>query len=97
VVAAAQDLLGSAGLYITAFVSGLTDIDAITLSTSRLVHTGVIDPSTGWRVILVAAMSNMVFKFGLAANLGSRAFAKRLGLLFAVAVVVGTGLVFFWP
>lgn len=96
VVAAAEDLLGNPGLYITAFVSGLTDIDAITLSTARLVSTDVVDPSAGWRVIVVAAMSNMLFKFGLAASLGSREMAKRLGVLFAVAIAAGTGLVLLW-
>jgi uncharacterized membrane protein (DUF4010 family) len=95
-IAAAQDLLGSVGLYATAFVSGLTDIDAITLSTSRLVHTDVIDPDTGWRVIVVAAMSNMVFKLGMALSLGSREMSRRLGTLFAVAIAAGLGLVFFW-
>jgi len=96
-VAAAQDLLGNVGLFATAFLSGLTDIDAITLSTSRLVDTGVVEQGTGWRLILVAAMSNMVFKFGLAVSLGSPALAKRLGTLFAVAVAVGMGLVIFSP
>jgi uncharacterized membrane protein (DUF4010 family) len=95
-IAAAQDILGSTGLYLTAFVSGLTDVDAITLSTSRLVETGVIAPSTGWRVILVAVMSNMVFKFGIAASLGSREMSKRLGVLFAIAIAVGLGLVTLW-
>ncbi|MDH3423192.1 MAG: DUF4010 domain-containing protein, partial [Gemmatimonadota bacterium] len=95
-IAAAEDLLGNAGLFATAAVSGLTDIDAITLSTSRLVDTEVIDQATGWRVILVAAMSNMVFKFGVAASLGSREMAKRLGILFAIAIAVGVGLVTFW-
>jgi uncharacterized membrane protein (DUF4010 family) len=95
-IAAAEDLLGSAGLFATAAVSGLTDIDAITLSTARLVDTEVIDQTTGWKVILVAAMSNMVFKFGIAASLGSREMAKRLGTLFAIAIAVGVGLIAFW-
>jgi hypothetical protein len=38
----------------------------------------------------------MVFKFGMAASLGSRAMSRRLGALFAVAIAVGLGLVFFW-
>lgn len=97
VVAAAQEFLGDAGLYATAFVSGLTDIDAITLSTSRLVATDVVDPDTGWRVIVVAAMSNMVFKLGMAISLGSREMSRRLAVLFAVAVTVGVGLVVLWP
>jgi uncharacterized membrane protein (DUF4010 family) len=95
-IAAAEDLLGNPGLYATAAVSGLTDIDAITLSTARLVATDVIVPSTAWRVILVAAMSNMVFKFGLVVSLGNREMARRLGILFAVAIAVGVGLIAFW-
>jgi uncharacterized membrane protein (DUF4010 family) len=95
-VAAAEDLLGSTGLFLTAAVAGLTDIDAITLSTSRLVQTDVIGPSTGWRLILVAAMSNIAFKYSLVASLGSREMAKRLGVLFAIAIVVGGGLIAFW-
>jgi len=96
-VAAAQDLLGSTGLFVAAAVAGLTDIDAITLSTSQLVLTGVVEPQTGWRLILVAAMSNMVFKLGLVASLGSPAMLARLATFFTAAFAVGTSLIFFWP
>lgn len=95
-VAAADDLLGQAGLFAAAFVSGLTDIDAITLSTSQLVADGRVDPSTGWRLILLASMSNMVFKFGMVVTLGSRALARRLGGLVALSLAVGVGLILFW-
>ena len=96
-IAAAQDVLGNAGLFAAAALSGLTDIDAITLSTSQLVATDVIDQPTGWRIILVAAMSNMVFKFGLAASLGTPAMARRLAALFTLAVAVGGALIVVWP
>ena len=96
VVAAAQDLLGSVGLFAAAALSGLTDIDAITLSTSRLVATDVVDAATGWRLILVAAMSNMVFKLGLAASLGTRQMAGRLAALFGLAIAVGAALLVLW-
>ena len=96
VLAAAQDLLGDTGLYAAAFLSGLPDVDAITLSTARLVATEGLDPSTGWRVILVGALSNLVFKLAMAASLGSREFARRLGMLVVVALAVGGGLLFFW-
>jgi len=95
-IAAAEDLLGNPGLYATAVVSGLTDIDAITLSTSRLVQTEVIEAATGWRLVLVAAMSNLAFKLGIVATLGSRAMARRLGVLVLLVVAVGVGLVVFW-
>lgn len=96
-VAAAQDLLGDVGLFAAAGLSGLTDIDAITLSTSRLVATGIVDQATGWRVIMVAAMANMAFKLGLAASLGTPAMAKRLAVLFSLAIAVGAGLIVVWP
>jgi hypothetical protein len=56
----AKEHFGSAGFYTVAIVSELTEMDAITLSSARLVESGRIDPSTGWRAILIAAMSNFV-------------------------------------
>lgn len=96
-VAAAQDLLGDAGLYAVAAVSGLTDVDALTLSTSRLVATDRLSPDTGWRLVIVAVLSNLVFKLVLAASLGSRSFARRLGVLGGIAIAVGVGILFVWP
>ena len=96
-VAAAQDVLGNVGLFGAAAISGLTDIDAITLSTSQLVTSAVVEEDTGWRLILVAAMSNMLFKLGLAASLGTPQMARRLALLFSLAVALGAGLIVLWP
>jgi uncharacterized membrane protein (DUF4010 family) len=97
VVAAAEDLLGSAGLFAAAALSGLTDIDAITLSTSRLVATDMVDEATGWRLIMVAAMSNLLFKLALAASLGAPRMSRRLAGLFTLALAVGVGLIALWP
>jgi uncharacterized membrane protein (DUF4010 family) len=54
-VAFARERFGTAGLFTVAALSGLTDMDAITLSTARLVSGGGLDPGTGWRAILLAA------------------------------------------
>jgi uncharacterized membrane protein (DUF4010 family) len=97
IVAAAEDLLGDAGLFAAAAVSGLTDVDALTLSTSRLVATERLAPETGWRLVLVAILSNLVFKLILASTLGSREFARRLGALGGVAIAAGVAILFFWP
>ncbi len=96
IVAAGQDLLGDTGLYVAAAVSGLTDVDAITLSTSQLVSASRLDPNTGWRLVLIAILSNLVFKLVLAASLGSRTFARKLGVLGVMAIGVGLGLLVFW-
>ena len=96
VVAAAEDYLGDAGLYAAAAISGLTDLDAITLSTSQLVAQERVEASTGWRLILLASLSNLAFKLGLAAVLGTRELARRLAGLVAVAGAVGVVLLLAW-
>lgn len=96
-VAFARTRFGTAGLYTVAGLSGLTDMDAITLSTSRLVDEGSLTPDTGWRAILLASLSNLVFKAGIVAALGSRALLGRVAVLFG-AVLLGGGLIFWlWP
>jgi uncharacterized membrane protein (DUF4010 family) len=77
--AAAKEYLGQGALYGVAVVSGLTDVDAVTLSTSRLVTTGVVDLAEGWRLIVAAAASNLASKSALVAAAGNRAL--WLGIL----------------
>lgn len=96
-VAAAERHLGSTGLYATALLSGLTDIDAITLSTSRLVAEGRLSEGLGWRLILVASLSNLLFKVGIARVLGGPALGKRIGALGLAATGAGVLLLAFWP
>jgi uncharacterized membrane protein (DUF4010 family) len=88
-VAAAKDYLGQSGLYIVAALSGMTDMDAITLSMTDLVNTGKIPPTSGWRCILVAAMSNLAFKAATVGVLGHRRLFLRTAVAFAAAGVVG--------
>jgi uncharacterized membrane protein (DUF4010 family) len=96
-VAAASAWLGDAGLYAVAILSGLTDMDAITLSVSQLVGSGQVPGQTGWRLILVAAMSNLVFKGGLVLALGNRPLFGRIAAFFAGALALGLAVLFLWP
>ena len=95
-VAAADATLGNRGLYATAVLSGLTDIDAITLSTSRLVSDGRVDESVGWRLIVIASLSNLVFKLGVAWVVGGRRLAARLGGVAGIVALGSLGLIVFW-
>jgi uncharacterized membrane protein (DUF4010 family) len=88
-VAAANTAFGDRGLYVAAVLSGLTDMDAITLSIAQLVSTGEVAPETGWRLILVAAISNLAFKAGIVAMVGGRPLFGRVGIGFGVAGLVG--------
>lgn len=96
-VAAAKDHFGDSGLFIVAVVSGLTDVDAITLSTSQMMKDGGIAVDTGWRMILVGVLSNLVFKGAAVAALGSRRLLGYIVVLFGVSLAFGAGLLLLWP
>lgn len=96
VIAAANRHFGNEGLYIAAVISGLTDMDAITLSISQLVNSSQIESFTGWRLIIVAAMANLAFKAATVGFLGSRKLFVRVFAGFAAAAGMGTALLIFW-
>ena len=89
--------LGSSGLYIVAVVSGLTDVDAITLSTASLVNHDQLGAAIAWRIIVVAALSNLVFKAGAVAVLGRRELLTRVAVGYGVVLAAGLALVAMWP
>jgi uncharacterized membrane protein (DUF4010 family) len=96
-VAWAQENFGTRGLLVVAILSGLTDMDAITLSLSDMVNQKHIDSTTAWRLILVAAISNLAFKLGTVAALGNRQLLLRVSILFAIAAGISLGVIFLWP
>ncbi|HSR51924.1 MAG TPA: MgtC/SapB family protein [Acidobacteriota bacterium] len=96
-VAASKTYFGEGALYVVAGISGLTDMDAITLSTAQMVKAGRVEASTGWRVILVASMANLLFKFGAVAALSKARLRRRIALLFGLALVGGALLIVLWP
>lgn len=72
-----QDIAGSQGLYLVALVSGLTDVDAITLSTLRLFNQQTLDATLAVVTIGLAVLSNLAFKTGLVIVVGGRTLARR--------------------
>jgi uncharacterized membrane protein (DUF4010 family) len=93
----AQDTFGGAGLYAIAAISGIHDMDAITLSTSRLAQDGGAAPGTAWRAIVIAAISNMIFKTALAGSFGGWRLLRRVALVFVPAAAVGVLAILMWP
>jgi uncharacterized membrane protein (DUF4010 family) len=96
-VAEAKARFGETGLYAISAISGLTDMDAITLSTAQMAATGSITTRLAWHAILIAAMANFLFKLGTVALLGSRALLLRTAAAFALALLTGTALLILWP
>ena len=79
------------------FYTGLTDMDAITLSTAQMIKAERLTIETGWRMILVGGMSNLVFKVFAVAFLGNRFLLKRIALVFGLSLVGGVLILTFWP
>ena len=84
----AIDYVGPSALFVVAAISGLVDVDAITLSTARLVGS-TINVATAADVILIAVAVNVVTKVVLAFTAGRREYAMALGEASAVAVMLG--------
>jgi len=72
-----SDFAGNKGLYAIAVVSGLTDVDAITLSSLRLFSLGKLAAEQTVTAIVLALIANLLFKFGLIVSIGGALLAKR--------------------
>ena len=89
-----QDLAGNRGLYAVALVSGLTDVDAITLSSLRLFNLGQLGEHQAVTSIAIAFMANLAFKFGVVMFIGGKHLAKHVAAGFgAIALGVLAGLI----
>lgn len=95
--AAVKTHYGERGLFFVAAVSGLTDMDAITLSTAKLVDAGRVTTDAGWRLILTAVASNLIFKGGAVLALGPRAMRWRIVALFGATLVGLAAVAWLWP
>lgn len=97
VVAFLNEEFDEDALYIVAVVSGFTDVDAITLSLSQIIKQGNLKVDSGWRLILLASLSNLLFKGILAATLGTQKLAKWVGISFGISIILGLLLIWLWP
>ncbi|MCH4564178.1 MgtC/SapB family protein [Halomonas sp. EGI 63088] len=86
-----REWLGEAGIYLLAATSGLADVDAITLSLTRM-SLGRIDASTAVLGIVIAAAVNNLVKAGLAAGFGTRRLGQRVALPMLASLLAGLAL-----
>jgi uncharacterized membrane protein (DUF4010 family) len=86
-----SDYAGSKGLYAVAVASGLTDVDAITLSSLRLFSLGRLQADQTVTAITLALIANLFFKFGLVAFIGGAILARRC-LWGMLAIALGAGI-----
>ncbi|HTO49540.1 MAG TPA: MgtC/SapB family protein [Burkholderiales bacterium] len=93
-VAWLSDVAGHRGLYAVALVSGLTDVDALTLSSLQLFTSGKLGAREAVAAIALALLANTVFKLGLVITVGGRPLARRVILPALASVVAGAVAVF---
>ncbi len=89
-VALVRGWFGEGGLLATGAVLGLTDVDALTLSMTRSVASG-ISPQTAARAIAIGIIANSIMKATIAGVLGDRRFGLQTGSVLAAmaAALVG--------
>lgn len=89
---AGQTYFGDTGLYVSSIVSGIADVDAITLSLSELSsEPGGIDQVTAARAVMMAALTNTLVKGGIVVFTGSSAL--RRALMPGILLMLGAGVV----
>jgi uncharacterized membrane protein (DUF4010 family) len=96
VVSYSNENLGQSGIFVSSAIAGLSDIDAISISISKLA--GIkLDLSDASTAILIATISNTLVKMGIALYAGSKTLRKDMilayGTIFTTAFLV---LIFFF-
>jgi uncharacterized membrane protein (DUF4010 family) len=90
---ALRQWFGDAGILTLAAVSGIADVDAITLSLARMSH-GDLAISIAVTGIVISAAVNNIVKGTMAASIGGRALGVRV--LLPLVIAAGGGLVAIW-
>jgi uncharacterized membrane protein (DUF4010 family) len=92
---ATQVYFGNTGLYVSSFVSGLADVDAISFSMARFSRgIGGIDPLIAARAIMLAAVANTLVKGCIVLFTGAPALKKAIVPGFVLMMAVGVTLSF---
>lgn len=90
-----QDSVGTRGLYAVSLASGLTDVDAIVLSSLKLFNLEKLTAEHAVIAVALATLANLAFKTGLVVTIGGRALATQaLPGLAAIASGIGAALLF---
>lgn len=96
-VAFSKKQFGNNALYLVSIISGLTDVDAITLSLSQMMKGERLHTDLGWKLILLATISNLLFKGIMAIVIGARSIAKWISVAFGISIVSGLLIIWLWP
>jgi uncharacterized membrane protein (DUF4010 family) len=85
----AKIYLGDKGLYLASLVSGLADVDAITLSIAEQTKAAALTHDVGAIGITIAVVANSIVKSGIAVYSGGWKFGARVGIILLGATGAG--------
>lgn len=88
---------GDAGAVVVAAVTGLADVDAVTLSMAELVPGGVVSAALAALAVAVAVASNTVAKVAYGAVLGGLRFGAPFGVGSLAGLAAGAAALWLWP
>lgn len=88
VAKAAEQYVGPRGIYASAFLAGLTDVDATTISLTELHRSGT-NATVAAPGILIAAFTNTFIKAGIATFVGGRPLGSRVLRVLAGVLLAG--------
>ena len=83
-----KEWFGDAGVYALAAVSGIADVDAITLSLTRMSQSAITTETAVIGIVLASAVNNIV-KSGMAGVIGPAALGTRVALPMGLSLVAG--------
>ncbi|MBI4738830.1 MgtC/SapB family protein [Candidatus Woesearchaeota archaeon] len=84
-----QILFGTTGVFVASFLSGLADVDAITLSVANLAAAGDMTTKSAVIAIVIAVSTNTAVKGLLAYFLGAKKFGRVIAAIFSIILAVG--------
>jgi uncharacterized membrane protein (DUF4010 family) len=85
----------TAGLLPLSFLSGLTDMDAISLLMANSLHDGSVAIHLAAQCVIVGTIANSIMKAGFAISLGSPLLRRQIALVLGLTVVAGVLSMFF--
>ncbi|MEK7126860.1 MAG: MgtC/SapB family protein [Patescibacteria group bacterium] len=88
----AASAIGDRGIYLTSFISGFMDVDAITVSMANMAKDGFMQKQA-IIAIMIAALTNTFSKAAIFFIFGNRKVALKISAVFAFVFLVGFGTV----
>jgi uncharacterized membrane protein (DUF4010 family) len=82
-----NDNFADTGVYVVAFISGLTDLDAITISNLKLVSSQTLSSPVAVTAIVIAFVANLIFKYAIVLTAGAKTLRLPVAMGFLTLLI----------